>query len=98
MNNIEDTAPRDRAADLLRRYASLDPTETEELIRFLAAGPIVDRGMVKGDETLAPIVAQVVADHPAPFRVGIGRQIVITLAVTLPFLALCYLAWGAGAT
>ncbi len=94
---MTDTSLRDRIAGLLNRYPALEPSERGELIAFIKSGPAIDRGMLKGDPTHAAAIRRVEADHPEQFRLSIARQLFVAAAVALPFLAICWLAWEAGA-
>ncbi|MEG3179157.1 hypothetical protein [Sphingomonas sp. LT1P40] len=94
---ITETSLRTHVAALLDRYPNLEPRETSELLDFLKFGPAVDRGMLKGDPATAPVIQRVLADHAEHFRVGLGKHLGIALAITLPFLVLCWLMWDSGA-
>lgn len=94
---VTDTSLRDRIAGLLNRYPALEPSEHAELIAFIKSGPAIDRGMLKGDPIHAAAIRRVEADHPEQFRLSIARQLFVAAAVALPFLAICWLAWEAGA-
>jgi hypothetical protein len=94
---MTDTSLRDHVAGLLNRYPALEPSERAELITFIKSGPAIDRGMLKGDPTHAAAIRRVEADHPEQFRLSIARQLFVAAAVALPFLAICWLAWEAGA-
>ncbi len=96
-DTVTDTGLRDRMAGLLNRYPALDPVELVELIAFIKSGPAVDRGMLKGDPATAAAIRRVEADHPAHFRLGIGRQLLVAAAIVIPFLAICWMAWEVGA-
>lgn len=94
---VTETSLRDHVAGLLTRYPALEPSERAELIAFIKSGPAIDRGMLKGDPTHAAAIRRVEADHPEQFRLSIARQLFVAAAVALPFLAICWLAWEAGA-
>ncbi len=94
---ITETGLRTHVTGLLARYPDLATHETSELLDFLKSGPAVDRGMLKGDPETAPAIQRVLADHAEHFRVGLTKQLGIALAITLPFLLLCWLIWDSGA-
>lgn len=89
--NGADIARRTRIAGLLDHHPNLSPEETAEVLGFLKTGSMIDIGMLRGDPAYrAKIEAVKAADHGA-FRLSAGRSILIGLAITLPFLLLCWL-------
>lgn len=82
---------RDRIARLLNRYPRLQPAETGELLEFLKSGPAIDRGILKGDPAFASAIERVQTDHADHFRLSIGKQLLVSAMIALPFVALCWL-------
>lgn len=82
---------------LLRRYPDLPEGEAEELISFLASGPIAEVGFVTGDPDLRPLVERVKQDHARRFNGGIGNHILVALLLVIPMIALCWYIWDRGA-
>lgn len=93
----EDATHRDAIVGLLRRYPDLRPAETDTLLDFLAKGSLVDRGMLRGDAGLRPIIEQVEADHPARFRASAGRSLFVAFLLLAPLALFWWLAvrWAA---
>lgn len=87
---------RGQIATLLRRYPQLDAAETEALLDFLVSGPIIEVGHLAGDPELKPIIERVKRDHSKRFRVGIGGNLIIGLALLLPLILFCWFAWNSG--
>jgi hypothetical protein len=92
----DDRDHRDHIATLLRRYPQIDAAETETLLDFLATGPIIEVGHLAGDPELKPIVERVRREHAKRFSVGIGRNLLIGLALVLPLVLFCWVAWDLG--
>lgn len=95
--NGADLARRTRIASLLDHHPNLAPEETAEILDFLKNGSMIDIGMLRGDPTYRAKIDAVKAANHTAFRLGVGRSLLIGLAITLPFLALCWLIadWGA---
>lgn len=95
--NGADLARRTRIADLLGHHPNLSPDETAEILDFLKAGSMIDIGMLRGDPAYRAKIEAIKAANHSDFRVGMGRSILIGLAITLPFLLICWLIadWGA---
>jgi hypothetical protein len=96
-HNGADLAHRTRIAGLLDHHPNLRPEETAEILTFLKTGSMIDIGMLRGDPNYRAKIEAVKAANHQSFRLGIGRSILIGLAITLPFLLLCWLIadWGA---
>ncbi|HEY0623144.1 hypothetical protein [Sphingomonas sp.] len=95
--NGADLARRTRIAGLLNHHPNLSPEESAEILDFLKTGSMIDIGMLRGDPAYrAKIEAVKAADHRA-FKLGPVRSILIGLAITVPFVLLCWLIadWGA---
>lgn len=95
--NGADLARRARIAGLLNHHPHLSPEETAEILDFLKTGSMIDVGMLRGDPDYRGKIDAVKAENQSSFRLGMGRSILIGLAITLPFLAICWLIadWGA---
>lgn len=83
---------RARMGDLLDRYPHLHADERSDLLRFLTHGALVDRGMIRGDATLGPIVERVESDHPDHFRASLSSSLLVAVLLTVPLLMMCWLA------
>ena len=95
--NGADLARRTRIAGLLDHHPNLAPEETAEILDFLKSGSMIDIGMLSGDPAYRTKIEAVKASNHQAFRLGTGRSLLIGLAITLPFLLLCWLIadWGA---
>ncbi|MFD1788407.1 hypothetical protein ACFSC3_12570 [Sphingomonas floccifaciens] len=77
---------------LLRRYPDLRPGETDELLTFFTSGPLVDRGMLRGESGLRPIIEQIERDHPARFRAGVSRSLFVAFLLLAPIALFWWVA------
>lgn len=95
--NGADLARRTRIAGLLDHHPNLNPEETREVLDFLKTGSMIDIGMLRGDPAYRAKIEAVKSANHTSFRLGMGRSILIGLAIALPFLLLCWLIadWGA---
>lgn len=95
--NGADLAQRTRIAGLLDHHPNLNPEENAEILAFLKSGSMIDIGMLRGDPAYRAKIDAVKAANHQSFRLGIGRSLLIGLAITVPFLLLCWLIadWGA---
>lgn len=83
---------RSRIGDLLDRYPDLRPDERSDLIAFLTKGALVDRGMIRGDAKLAPIIEQVESDHPEQFRPSVRSSLLVAILLIVPLVLMCWFA------
>ncbi len=95
--NGADLARRTRIAGLLDHHPNLAPEDTAEILDFLKTGSMIDIGMLRGDPAYRAKIDAVKAANPQSFRLGPLRSVLIGLAITVPFLLLCWLIadWGA---
>ena len=95
--NGADLAQRNRIAGLLDHHPNLNPEETAEILDFLKTGSMIDIGMLRGDPAYRAKIDAVKAANHQSFRLGMSRSILIGLAITVPFLLLCWMIadWGA---
>jgi hypothetical protein len=91
-NILYGTDNRSRFANLLDRYPDIHPDERSDLLAFLTNGALVDRGMIRGDTSLAPIIEQVERDHPDHFRTSVGSNIMVAILLIAPLLLMCWFA------
>lgn len=89
--NGADLARRSRIASLLDHHPNLAPEETTEILDFLKNGSMIDIGMLRGDPAYRAKIDTVKASDQSAFRLGIGRSMLIGLAIALPFIAICWL-------
>ncbi len=89
--NGADLARRSRIASLLDHHPDLAPDETREILDFLKNGSMIDIGMLRGDPAYRTKIDVVNASGQGAFRLGIGRSMLIGLAIALPFIAICWL-------
>ena len=96
--SADPAAPYERAhfENLLRRYPDIDPEALVELLDFLADGPIIDLGHIKGDPALAAITARVKQEHPARFRTTPMQHLRQWALLLIPFIAICWYVWDYG--
>ncbi len=93
------TNPADQRATiarLLNRYPDLTRDETDTLLAFFATGPLVERGMLRGDAALSPIIEQLERDHPARFRAGASQSLFVAVLLLAPIALFWWAAvrWG----
>ena len=88
---------RARAESLLHLYPDVEEPEREEIRQFLDKGPILEIGLMSGDPLLKTKMDRFRQENEAAFRLGIGKQAVLMLMLCIPFIALCWYVWDAGA-
>ncbi|WP_294287942.1 hypothetical protein [uncultured Sphingomonas sp.] len=92
MQETSDTTTRDRMAALLDRHPNLSPPELSEVIDFLARGPIVDRGMLRGDPAYAATIEAIQAEHKSHFRAGFLPTLAVIALITVPLAVMLWVA------
>ncbi len=96
-NSLHSGDIRARIGDLLDRYPDIRPDERSDLLRFLTHGPIVDRGMIRGDAARATVLERVERDHPDHFRATLGSNLLVAALLIVPVVLMCWFAvyWAA---
>ncbi|KQN25614.1 hypothetical protein ASE86_05210 [Sphingomonas sp. Leaf33] len=92
MQDTIDTTARDRAADLLARHPHLNAAETAEIVQFLAKGPIIDRGMLRGDPAYAATIDAIQSDHARHFRASLPQIVGVIALMTVPIALMLWVA------
>ncbi|HET9511279.1 MAG TPA: hypothetical protein VFO80_09030 [Sphingomonas sp.] len=92
MQDTIDTTIRDRMAALLDRHPDLSQPELNEVIDFLARGPILDRGMLRGDPAYAATIAAIQAEHKRHFRAGIPQTLAVIALIIVPLALMLWVA------
>ncbi len=92
MHDTIDTTTRDRMAALLDRHSDLSPDELSELVDFLAHGPIVDRGMLRGDPAYTATIEAIQAEHKSHFRAGVAPTLAVIALITVPIALMLWVA------
>lgn len=84
-----------RVESLLRLYPDIEDAERGEILHYLRRGPILDRGLLTGMETVRPQLARFRADHRKALGLQPRDYAAIGLVIVL-VVALCALLWDAG--
>lgn len=92
-DNTEQSADmRAQINGLLDRYPDIGPAERSDLLDFLTHGPIIDRGMIRGDAARASIIEQVERDHPDHFRTKASSHLFVAVLLIAPLVLMCWFA------
>jgi hypothetical protein len=84
---------RERASELLRRYARVSEEKPGEILRFIRTGRHLDIGLLSSDDGLRPKLESFMKDHKTDLRVN-WRESAAVVGGILVLLITAWLIWA----
>lgn len=89
-------ARKQRIKALFARYPNISNEDRQELTDFLKSGPLMDIGLLKGDETIRYKIAAFEQEQEKALS-NAPMQLVVLLAIFVLLAAVCSTLWDMGA-
>lgn len=79
----------------LRHYPDVSPDENREILQFLKSAPVLDAGLLTGNEEIRPQLQRFRHDHRRELGMG-AKDYLVAAVILLVVIALGFLLWDAG--
>lgn len=80
---------------LLSQYPNLNQDERQQILQFLRKAPILDRGLLTGNQSVAWALEAFRHDHDKELSLG-WREFLMVAAVAVLFLIVVAFLWNSG--